>query len=53
MEDNYKVYAITPKACYRGLSFVAAENADEANRIIAEKTKEDIYNDRDMWAMEK
>lgn len=53
MEDNYKVYAITPKACYRGLSFVAAENADEANKIIAEKTEEDIYNDRDMWGYGK
>lgn len=37
VENNYNVYAVTPKACYRGLSFVAAENADEANKIIAEK----------------
>lgn len=53
MENNYNVYAVAPKACYRGLSFVAAENADEANKIIAEKMDEDIYNDRDMWGYGK
>ena len=42
---KYNVYTINPEgkyaSCYRGLSLVAAENADEANRIVAEKIKED------------
>ena len=33
-KDMYKVYCINSKSCYRGLSLVAADNAEEANSII-------------------
>ena len=53
MENKYKVYIVNPggsyKKCYRGTSLVAADNAEEANQIIEDRTREDIHNDYDMW----
>lgn len=53
MENKYNVYKIETggkyASCYRGFSLVAAENADEANKIIAEEIKKDVHNDCDMW----
>ena len=31
------------------MSLVAAENAEEANKIISKEIKEDIHNHNDMW----
>lgn len=53
MENKYNVYKIETggryASCYRGISLVAANNAEEANEMIAKEMKEDIHNDRDMW----
>ena len=53
MENKYNVYKIDVggkyASCYRGMSLVAAENSDEANKIINEEIKEDVYNHNDMW----
>lgn len=53
MENKYKVYSVNPggkyERCYRGTSLVAADNAEEANQIIEDRTREDIHNDYDMW----
>ena len=53
MENKYNVYQIGTGGkyarCYRGMSLVAAENEDEANKIISQEIKEDINNDHDMW----
>lgn len=53
MEDKYNVYKIDTggryASCYSGMSLVAAENADEANKIISKEIKEDVNNANDMW----
>lgn len=53
MENKYNVYKIDTggryAGCYSGISLVAAENADEANKIISKEIKEDVNNANDMW----
>ena len=53
MEDKYNVYEIKPggeyASCYRGSSLIAAENAEEANKIILKEIQEDEHNERDTW----
>lgn len=53
MENKYKVYSVNPggkyERCYRGMSLVAAENVEEANKIISKEIEEDMHNNRDMW----
>lgn len=53
MENKYNVYKIDTggryAGCYRGMSLVAAENVEEANKIISKEIKEDIHNHNDMW----
>lgn len=53
MEGRYNVYEITPggkyASCYRGSSLIAAENAEEANKIILKEMQEDEHNERDTW----
>ena len=53
MENKYNVYKIDTggryASCYRGMSLVAAENADEANEIICNEIKNDTHNARDTW----
>lgn len=51
MGNKYKVYQVTTRyaRCFRGMSLVAAENANEANKIIDKEMKEDIHNYHDMW----
>lgn len=45
MEIKYNVYEIWPEIhCYHGRALVAAENADEANKIIEEFKKSDRDN---------
>ncbi len=47
---KYNVYEIQPRlGCYHGLSLVAAESAEEANRIIKEFIKSDPKNHMDSW----
>lgn len=46
----YKVYKIDPNQyCYSGVSFVAADNAEEANSFIANFKEEDEHNWDDSW----
>ena len=53
MENKYNVYQIGTggryASCYNGMSLVAAENAEEANKIISKEIKEDVHNAHDMW----
>lgn len=53
MEDRYNVYEIKPggkyASCYRGSSLIAAENAEDANKIILKEIQEDEHNERDTW----
>lgn len=47
---KYNVYEIEPRlGCYHGLSLVAAESVEEANRIIKEFIKSDPNNHMDSW----
>ena len=41
MGRMYKVYKVEPRMYYHGMSLVAAENAEEANSIIADFKKDD------------
>ena len=48
---RYNVYEVEPRlSCYRGLSLVAAESVEEANRIIKDFIKNDPKNYMDSWA---
>ena len=53
MKNKYNVYRIETggiyASCYTGMSLVAAENVDEANKIITKEIKEDVRNDLNMW----
>ena len=40
----YKVYKVEPQMHYHGMSLVAANNAEEANSIIADFKKDDTNN---------
>lgn len=48
----YKVYKVNSKTYYKGLSLVAANNADDANRIIKRFQEEDPSNKYDSWGYE-
>lgn len=45
----YKVYEVRSKACYHGMSLVAANNAEEANSFIELFQKSDKNNAFDSW----
>ena len=45
----YKVYKVEPQMYYHGMSLVAANNAEEANVIIADFKKNDTNNWCDSW----
>mgnify|MGYP006981388353 FL=1 len=45
----YNVYVIYSASCYDGVSFVAAENAKEANKFIQERINNDPANITDSW----
>lgn len=45
----YKVYKVEPQMYYHGVSLVAADNAEEANVIIADFKREDTNNWNDSW----
>lgn len=45
----YNVYVIHSAGCYDGVSFVAAENAKEANKFIQDRIKNDSANITDSW----
>ena len=45
----YKVYAIQSKTCYRGMSLISANDAEEANSFIEEFQKSDKTNIFDSW----
>lgn len=45
----YNVYVIHSASCYDGVSFVAAENAKEANKFIQDRIKNDSANIADFW----
>ena len=45
----YKVYKVEPQMHYHGMSLVAANNAEEANSIIADFKREDTNNWHDSW----
>jgi hypothetical protein len=45
----YKVYCIDSKTFYRGMSLVAADDAEEANAIIDKFVEEDNKNACDSW----
>ena len=46
---KYKVYIIDSDACYGGKSLVAAESAEEANKIIDTFVHSDSHNHADSW----
>ena len=46
---KYKVYVIDSRAYYAGKSLVAAESAEEANKIIDAFIKDDPHNYADSW----
>lgn len=46
---KYKVYMIDSNAYYAGKSVVAAESAQEANKIIDTFVHEDSHNRSDSW----
>lgn len=47
---KYNVYEVRPRlGCYHGMSLVAAESAEEANRIIEDFVKSDPKNFYDSW----
>ena len=46
---KYKVYVIDSKGYYAGKSLVAAECAEEANKIIDAFVKDDPHNHADSW----
>ena len=46
---KYKVYVIDSEAHYTGTSLVAAESAEEANKIIDAFVKDDPHNYCDSW----
>ena len=48
----YKVYLVDSKACYYGISFVAANNAEEANSFIKDFQERDKKNVCDSWGYE-
>lgn len=45
----YKVYKVEPQMYYHGVSLVAADNAEEANVIIADFKRDDTNNWNDSW----
>ena len=45
----YKVYKVEPQMFYHGMSLVAADNAEEANSIIADFKRDDTNNWNDSW----
>lgn len=45
----YKVYEVTPKACYCGYALVAAHSAAEANEHISVLKECDPTNKYDSW----
>ena len=53
MGNKYNVYKIDTggkyASCYRGMSLVAAENSEEANKIIEEEQRLDTHNNKDTW----
>ena len=48
----YKVYIVDSKAHYHGMSLVAANNAQEAQRIIDRFRESDKNNECDSWGYE-
>ena len=51
---KYKVYEVTPRlGCYQGMSLVAANSAEDANRIIDKFIKDDPHNQMDSWGYSK
>lgn len=46
---KYKVYVIDSESHYTGTSLVAAESAEEANKIIDTFVKDDPHNYCDSW----
>ena len=46
---KYKVYIIDSEGYYAGSSLVAAESAEEANKIIDAFVKDDPHNYADSW----
>lgn len=48
--EKYKVYKVEPRLyCYSGISLVAAENAEGANKIIDDFKQWDKENYADSW----
>ena len=45
----YKVYKVEPQMHYHGMSLVAANNAEEANSIIADFKRDDTNNWNASW----
>ena len=50
--EKYNIYEVDSKFYYNGIALVAAENVDEANRIIQSYRDCDENNTCDSWGWE-
>lgn len=50
---RYKVYKIEPSPCYSGISLVAAENEEVANKEIEDFKNRDNDNNLNSWGYGK
>lgn len=50
--DKYNVYEIPSGICYSGVSLIAAESAEQANKFIRDFKESDLTNNESSWGYE-